>query len=248
MQDKSWDAFKIAAMGIAPASLLTVAKTKANWSSFNWHSTTWSNNDVAEFDLYGHAGGDDPFKGMKGQLIANDSAQSISAIISIKGREGLYSADPVIAVISYKQALYDAKGWSFSQTVQLQSASRFKMSANAILASLTHSLPDVKKQNFFTINWIDANHKTTILQWIEQVPGFADGQIGTNTNDLPDKDVNICVFNDTGADIKIEFNIYNQGSLNKVAYLSYHWTRSAGPVDVGPVGNAFNRTLKAVWK
>ena len=174
-QDPSWNEFKLAVMSAVPVTLLTAARASSTWQTFKWEGGAWQNNDIPEFDIFGNLNSDDSYSGMGGELRANENSQSISAIISIKGKEGLYNSNPIKAVISFKKNIYNVNNWVFSQTTQLQSLSKFTELANAQIALANNITKAAGWEKFYSTNWTDANHSSNILQWIMNHQGFGQG-------------------------------------------------------------------------
>ncbi len=122
-----WNIFRKTALAVSAKTLLESAKKADNYKKFNWLASNWTVGDKAEFDVYGGAGGSDPYKGMAGTPIADDGNHTISAIISIKSQKGVYNSDPIKAVISFTGVSYNPKQWAFSQDEQLQSKAKYKL-------------------------------------------------------------------------------------------------------------------------
>ncbi len=128
----SWDAFKAKALSVQPKDLLNFVKTRNSWATFHWYGNlqqrTWANTDTAEFDTFGGLNiGTDPFR-MSGKPIADDSDYTIIAIISIKGKEGNYDANPIKATATYIPDVgdaYDITKWTFKQDEQIQSLPKY---------------------------------------------------------------------------------------------------------------------------
>ncbi len=170
----SWIKFKTSALAMMPSDLLLAAKNSATWSSFKWHTilseNKWHTNDKAEFDTYGGLNDADEYKGMNGKPTADDGNHTISAIISIKGKEGNYNADPIKAIISQNNNDgYKISHWNFSQTSQLQSRNKYlKLFQDQAIKSSTPTIDWWNK--FKNSNWINepgvfTNHTQSLGYW-----------------------------------------------------------------------------------
>ncbi len=170
-QLKDWTEFKIAALSVSPRELLNEAKAlKTNWNKYRWiGNSAWQNSDVPEFDVYGGNGGSDTYKGMNGSLIADENAKTINGIISIKGHEGVWNADPIKASISFHADAYNIKNWTFDQEVQLQSKTKYlALTQQVIDLAIGMNGDNAKWALFSDGNWVDNKHTTTLDVYLEK--------------------------------------------------------------------------------
>ncbi len=163
----TWAGYKYFASKVTADDLLAQAKKIRNWKDFKWTYGTkdqnvWIAKDQPEFDIYGGMGGSDPYKGMAGAPTANETSQTITAIISKKGQEGVYDSDPIEATIKYdKTKLYNISEWTFKTTEQLQSFPKWK---SIYLAQQPSDF-----QNFQKENWLESvEYKGTTNKNFEQ--------------------------------------------------------------------------------
>ncbi len=152
-----WSIFKMAALQVTAINLLKVISDTGQINTFKWTYGTpsqiaWVGKDSPEFDTYGSLTANDAYKGMQGAPIASDSAKTITAIISKKGKKGAYDSDPIKAIIHYQAGTkYQISDWKFSQVEQLQSWEKF----NNIF---THQLELTNNWGSFNaVNWMTAN-------------------------------------------------------------------------------------------
>ncbi len=170
-----WSSFVTIAKTVTATQLIAQARQSSEWNSFIWDGdatiNVWSPSELAEFDTFGGLNnGVDPYKGMNGKPIANYSKLTITAIISIqdKTKEGLYTANPIIATISdasYQD--YNLDNWTFTQTSQLQSRAKYTSLFNYWVTEAQNA-KDVKPagsgwDNLYGRMWFDKTHKTNIL-------------------------------------------------------------------------------------
>ncbi len=162
----SWDNFKGLALQMTAPLLLAAAKKSEEWGKdgFSWtygnpNQTKWVDGDIAQWDEYGGlatSGQEIPnLPGvdlMHGKINANEQDQTITAIISKVGHEGIYDADPIKAVIYdlNGEDIYNVKNWAFNKVEQKQSQAKF------------HHLFDVEYDVLKTINW-----ETNRQPWID---------------------------------------------------------------------------------
>ncbi len=197
----NWVTFKAVALKVTLVDLLKTAKISKTYSSFRWEGNpnqqTWQDGQMAEWDTYGGLGGKDPYKGMNGQLVADDATHSVSAIISIVGKEGNYDANPIKVTITDKSNdTYSLKNWTFSAIQQLQSRNKFVSLFNkqvAIVSALpSWSYDDPKNHaiwyQFSGNNWSATNaqntkdkyHSSTVQNYLN-TKGFSSGHGGVWT-------------------------------------------------------------------
>ncbi len=181
-----WDQFKGLALKMSPADLLAGAQKSEDWKYMKWTGnpteSVWQTNDVPEFDVYGGTGAtDDPYKGMDGQLIADYDTKTISAIISIKDREGVYNANPIHAtIIDDGDTIYNIQNWAFNQTQQHQSKLKYLGLTNDVIALANQMTGNSDKwDKFSTENFIGNDHKNTLLDFLSS-NGYP-GVIGTRS-------------------------------------------------------------------
>ncbi len=141
---EQWNTFKTAAKAVSAEALLLQVKKMPNiWDSFFWIGNTdqqkWKDNALAEFDIYGGAGGSDPYKGMAGKPIIDASHRTITAIISIQGKNGTFDSDPIKVVITDQGLDYNIKNWIFSQDQQLQSQARYTKAFSLAIGNFPNS-------------------------------------------------------------------------------------------------------------
>ncbi len=134
-----WSDFKAKALSISAANLLAQAKNSKVLNTLKWdnnptkETNSWTDNYIAEWDIYGGNGSGDSYVGMQGKPVANDRDFSITAIISIKdiSKRGLYDANPIKAVIDDRDNnTYDISKWKFSPVTQSQSIAKYKAVVN----------------------------------------------------------------------------------------------------------------------
>ncbi len=169
----TWGNFKAVALKETATNLLSAAKKAKNWKLLKWSvgdstQLIWQDSAIAEFDNYGSSGTNDPYKGMAGSLSANDSSKTVSGIISIKGREGNYDANPIKVSITFASKSYDIQNWTFSIGTQLQSYMQFTALYNKTFKQVQSAKDDVTiwTKDISIHNWTVKNHSdsTTILQ------------------------------------------------------------------------------------
>ncbi len=193
---ENWILFKAAALKITPNKLLTIAKSTDIYNTFKWEggdtTNKWGTDASAEWDTFGGLSGvDDPYKGMSGTIVANDVTHSISAIISIVGKEGNWNANPIKAIITDQGSLktYSDKDWKFSQDQQLQSRKKFISLFNkeitivqALKAYPNGNIPPENHGlwfNFASNNWTNKDHSSNVANWLS-VQGYTDQAGGVN--------------------------------------------------------------------
>ncbi len=163
-----YDHFKAAVNSETATTLLAKAKLAKNWATLKWYGTnTWKSSDQAEFDVFGGNGGDDTYQGMAGKIKIDDVAESASAIISIKGKEGIYGAFPIQVTITYNSKIsYNANSWVFSQITQLQSQKKYvavlNQESSSIYTKIDNPAMAANWRDFLTNNWLDKEHSTTV--------------------------------------------------------------------------------------
>ena len=102
-----WETFKKAALKANPNDILK-AFSRPQLDELHWKKT-----DKAEFDIYG---GDsvtpNGYKGMQGDLKANDKTRSITGIISISGQGSYFHSHPIAVYINWDNMTpYSSKNW-----------------------------------------------------------------------------------------------------------------------------------------
>ncbi len=171
-----WEKFKKAAMLVTSNQLVVQAQVNQEvWKSFKWigndTQSVWPKDPTtAEFDTFGYNLATDSYKGMNGKPKADDITKTITAIISIPGKNGAYDSNPIKATISNtSSATYDLKNWTFTQDTQLQSNGRFKSLSHveyAKAALVTGNRKASSWTNFATTNWVDPEHSININDWL----------------------------------------------------------------------------------
>ncbi len=164
----SWKNFKGLAAIIDAPSLFDLAQKFPGYGDWGWKYGTdaqrkWdATKDIAEWDVYGGANDKDAAGGidlMHGDMHVDDDAKTLTAIISRKGHEGIYDANPIKATIAYKDSakIYNPKNWVFSQAKQLQSQAKYQ---ELFLAedAVVHNL-DTTKQGSTLQPWIDFGNR-----------------------------------------------------------------------------------------
>ncbi len=127
----TWGLYRETAKTTSAEQLFEIAITKNKVQGFKWKygtddQITWKidGSQKPEFDTFGSLTDHDAsgFKGMGGKPTANDATFTVTAIISKKGYEGAYDADPIKATAQYKAGdSYKLTDWNFTQVEQLQS-------------------------------------------------------------------------------------------------------------------------------
>ncbi len=239
---QSWITFKTDALKESPTSLLAIAKlNRKNWDSLKWLGSDgtnsspvqnhWTDSETAQWDVYGGNGGDDPYKGMAGTIVANDSDHSISAIFSIVGKSGLWDANPIKAIISDSAHIpYNTSNWDFSAITQLQSWTKY---LSLYESKWTGSFIDWP--TFANNNWTDKNHNSNILQYLSNNQ-FSDTKAAKRTNDHK---VGIMNKTKTAKQSSLIFIITNQKPYKK-GTLTLITTFTFVDVNDKTIGNAFN--------
>ena len=171
----NWEQFTAAAFKVSPADLLKQAKLSSGWNSFKWigddgaHGqpvqNKWTAAETANFDTFGSTGASDPYKGMAGQVRAININRKIEAIISIKGKDGNYDANPIKASLKYdsQKPTYNIDNWTFSQAEQYQSKLKYIQLADAD----NQVIYDKGWRSFTSTNWSNPTirYQNNILQW-----------------------------------------------------------------------------------
>ncbi len=195
----SWDDFKNLAGNVSPNDLLAIAKLSPGYKdTFKWEYGTdnqrvWVDGDIAQWDVYGGADDQDPAGGinlMNGEIDVDNQDQTITAIISKVGHEGIYDADPIKAVIKYQESakIYNSKNWKFSPVKQLQSQTKYKALFAAefkIIKNInTRQNPDLGLTlwiDFSKRNWVYPIHDVNVKQYLEsEWPKFGKDGNGYN--------------------------------------------------------------------
>ncbi len=162
-RNPSWEVFSKNALSVTANDLLNSAKKKSNFASFNWAVGTtaqmvWQVNDQAEFDIYGSASKSDPYQGMQGKPIADQNAKIITAIISIKNRQGIYDSNPIKASIIYDHSYYDLANWTFKQDRQWQSVIKYDQLANVVVEQVKNIRLKKNLPQFLASNFLSTTH------------------------------------------------------------------------------------------
>ena len=183
--DGSWDKFKINALTVTPTQLLESAEEQKKLYSFKWTYGTpaqikWTENDGAEFDVYGGVGKNDPYKGMKGKPTINNNNQTVTAIISKKGKNGAYDSDPIKATIQFITGeLYNLRYWKFSKMQQSQSLKKTNSIIDQQVKVGGSNFKTFESTNFMTYGNDNAGiHHNVLNDKIDDV---------LNRNDLPNR-------------------------------------------------------------
>ncbi len=241
---QSWITFKTDALKESPTSLLATAKiNKSNWDSLKWLGSDgsnqslvqnhWTDSETAQWDVYGGNGGDDPYKGMAGTIVANDSDHSISAIFSIVGKSGLWDANPIKAIISDSAHIpYDPANWKFSAITQLQSWTKYLSLYNVELAHAK------TWANFDSVNWVDNNHTSNINDYLN-----LNGLPGDKTVTFEKSTPKIMNTTKTAYQSNLEFLVQRTESSH--ATLDLTATFAFADVNDTTIGNAFNNIWNA---
>ncbi len=242
-----YDHFKASATAETGTTLLAKAKLAQNWASLKWYGTNvWKASDQAEFDVFGGNGGDDTYKGMAGNVTFDDDAQSATAIISVKGKEGIYGAMPIKATITYNSKIsYNANSWVFSQITQLQSQKKYvavmNVQNNTVYSKMTDSthVQDSVWTNFLNNNWLDEKHTQTIDSNWKKSKGFQTGDWVKNSASYIPGDV---LPNNSGFKAKIIFAVRTENGDPVGSYIIQRDFNYLKDVDSKyiPVGNCFD--------
>ncbi len=185
-----WSSVKTKGLAISAATLLAQAKKADALKNFSWAGNAsqlvWQESDIAEFDTFGSSGAKDPYAGMQGKPIADDEKRTISAIISIKDpkKEGNFDADPIKAVFDNSDnKSYDINNWKFSQTVQLQSTTKYSALVNTQIDiawqfALNSKSDRVAAQNKFDLaNWVNKIHINSDFNVINNIYKTGYGEV-----------------------------------------------------------------------
>ncbi len=195
-----WAVFKEEALIAIPRDLLYDARHLNYWLDFRWTGNAteavWQDSDQAEFDIHGGIGNSDPYAGMGGKPIANDEKHTITAIISVAGKNGLYDSKPFKSVITDDaNQKYNIQNWKFSKLNQLQSHDKYldALKPDIALAKSVKWTINNLWEKFATTNYLSTNHiaNNNVLKWaMAQYSGFSEPvyvwEGGHNTLPLPD--------------------------------------------------------------
>ncbi len=172
-----WDFFKISATAESAPKLLVQAKTSQSWNSFKWDGdasiNVWQKSDQAEFDVYGGLGQhNDPLNLMRGFPSFDEINHTVSAIISIKDKNGTYDANPIKATIKFDTLInkkYSIEDWTFSQATQYQSWEKNQAIFNS---QVTIAKNDIKK--FQSHTWDNQDHSEDAQAFLKTIglPGI----------------------------------------------------------------------------
>ncbi len=169
-----WSLFKHNALAVTPADLLKTVKSQTSvWNSLKWsvgtpQQTVWSSSAVAEFDIYGSVDKSDPYQGMQGKPTADETAKTITAIISIKNKNGAYDSNPIKAVIHYNdEDLYNIENWAFSKDSQSQSFLKYSQLAKVTIDKVKAAGKNFSLwSTFFDNNWMNPQHSINVTSWL----------------------------------------------------------------------------------
>ncbi len=134
----SWDFFKKDALAVTAADLIAQARNSKviknlKWSVGDASQTIWITTDEAEFDTFGAVDKTNSYPGMKGKPIAheyndNKTKNTVTAIISKKGKNGAYDSDPITVKATYTLGqTYKISDWIFTKTEQWNSIEKEKI-------------------------------------------------------------------------------------------------------------------------
>ncbi len=179
----AWTYFKNAATKATATEILEQIHPWTDTNKFQWKFGTpsqvaWAATDKAEFDTFG--GGPDPdevFKGMNGKPVDNESDETITAIISKKGKNGAYDSDPIKVVLTFTQdETYNVDDWSSgiaTAAAQLQSYSRFMTFWDRVEDSIKKGdVGDFMGQYWMTIRSDEEHHTTVDTKGNAQSPDY----------------------------------------------------------------------------
>ncbi len=154
-EEANWEHFRDLATSVLPKDLIKRVRDSdvvnaLRWTYGNESQTKWITTDQAEFDIYGGVGAGDDYAGMAGEPTTNNNDQTITAIISKKGKNGAYDSDPIKAMISYYQgSTYNIKSWKFTKIVQLQSVAKYNTLLNKEISDGLNNI-----NQFLSSNWM----------------------------------------------------------------------------------------------
>ena len=253
----SWILFKEEAFRLDPNDLLNIVKKSSNWNKFAWKygttsQTKWVAGDEAEFDTFGSLTNDDAsnYRGMTGKPTANESNFTITAIISKKGHEGLYDADPIKASIEYKFGeKYNINNWnSFTQKDQLQSLEK----SNSIIdkqVEVAKNFSEFEKTNFATLgddkSAIDHSDKNSIDKLLDRhgYPGHRDIIFLDKYSEAGSKGKEMIKYDAKMWESKVVFSFHNKQSTLMTLYLYFDFMYQNN--DKAHGGTAFSFTWRA---
>ncbi len=228
------------------SALLAEAKASSDWASLKWYTNkVWQASDLAEFDTFGALNNKDPYQGMNGKPTTNTTTTIASAIISVKGKEGVYGAMPIKATITYNSEIsYNANSWHFSAMHQLQSQLKYvdvmNKQADAVYSKIQNSNSNAWNQ-LLNNNWLDTQH-TKLLK-----DGAIAGKYDVNTieqftsitnplNVLPNK---------SGIQTQVIINLHNSNGGNQQTYTllrNFNYAKSVIGQTIPKVGYCFDYT------
>ncbi len=250
--DPNWLRFKTKAKIETADTLLSYAKTSATWATFKWIGTAaqqkWQTNDKPEWDVYGgtnHASDPkDVINVMKGSITTNDNAKTVTAIISKVGHEGLYDSDPIKAVITFKDDIYNNANWVFSKDTQLQSHLKYLSIINPVIDQITKAKTKADLENWIWKNWVSPirDGKNSIGDWMN-------GN-GLDNNDRLGPGVDSNIEEDPisgGLAYKVLFGIKSKDKNGqpieaKIMITSNFIYASPAKDGISPIGNCFSYT------
>ncbi len=176
---KEWDEFKNSAKSVTPFILLNEIKNKKDiWNSFKWFGSAsenvWQITDVAEWDVYGGIDSNDPYQGMNGNFAVNDADRTITDIISIKGQEGLSSANPIkCELFGMTHLHYDINQWQFSRILQNQSIAKYQSLIKPIKNLVDIGFRFISDwEKFAKLNFSDVNRQINLDDWLKHYAGI----------------------------------------------------------------------------
>ncbi len=256
--DPNWLRFVNKAKAETAQTLLRYAKTSATWATFKWIGRTtqqkWQTNDKPEWDVYGGTDHQklptDVVNIMKGSITADNNAKTVTAIISKVGHEGLYDSDPIKAIITFNNDIYNNTNWVFSKDTQLQSHFKYLSIINPDIDQIINATTKPQLENWIFQNFTSTlrpdKSKHSIGDWMNGHAITNDSRVGPSKGDGSRVEAPIS----DGLGYQVKFGvIWDDFAVNKVA--KFQVTSNfiyARPVDilVSPIGNCFSYTWTLV--